>query len=191
MNISDSVHNISNISNVSQDYLNNMMENIKKAFDKHDKDLNGEISQNELIEFLDSNTKAGKFDRNLAKNIFSILDIDKNGNISVEEFTKSYVSIVENIKGQIKELEAHYKSEEKNKAKFDLQVKNNINEVLNDEELGPNSKLMIEIINIEYLKQLMSYDGIYINIRFGNREESTRALSISTNELVWQQKFEL
>ena len=187
MNISDTENN----SNLSQEYLQQKVENIRKAFEKQDKNLDGEISQNELIEFLDSQTKSGKFDRNLAKNIFSILDIDKNGNISIDEFTKSYISIIDDVKGQVKELETAYRAEEKNKSKLALQVKNNINEVLNDEELGPNSKFMIEIINIEYLKQLMNYDGIYIKISFGRRMESTRVLSISTNELVWQQKFEL
>ena len=55
----------------------------------------------------------------------------------------------------------------------------------------PNSKFTIEIINIEYLKSRLTYDGILIRIAFGNKRESTKILSTSTNDLVWQQKFEL
>jgi Ca2+-binding EF-hand superfamily protein len=69
-----------------QDYLQQKIENLKMAFEKQDKNLDGEIDQNELMDFLDSNCKSKKFDRNLAKNIFFILDLDKNGKISKEEF---------------------------------------------------------------------------------------------------------
>ena len=167
------------------------MENLKMAFEKQDIDLNGEIDQNELVNFLDSNTKGGKFDRNLAKNIFMILDIDKNGKISKEEFVKSYVSIIEDVQKQIKELEGGYRNEEKNRSKYDLQKKTYINEVLNEQQLGPNSKFFIEIINIEYLKNQMNYDGIMIKISFLNKEENTKILSLNTSELIWQEKFEL
>ena len=187
MNVSDT----ESISAINQDYLQQKLENIKKAFEKQDKDINGEIDQNELVDFLDSNCRTGKFDRNLAKKIFSILDIDKNGRITIDEFIKSYVGIIDEVKNQIRELEINYKQEDKNKSRLELLVKNNLNEVLNDEDLGPNSKFTIEIINIEYLKSRLTYDGILIRIAFGNKRESTKILSTSTNDLVWQQKFEL
>ena len=50
---------------------------------------------------------------------------------------------------------------------------------------------MIEIINIEYLKNKMNFDGILIKISFMNRVENTRTLSMRTNDLIWQEKFEL
>lgn len=178
-------------SNTNNEYLQQKMENLKAAFEKQDIDLNGEIDQNELVNFLDSQSKGGKFDRNLAKNIFMILDIDKNGKISKEEFVKSYVSIIEDVQNQVKELESGYRAEEKNRAKLDLLKKSNTNEVLNENQLGPNSKFLIEIINIEYLKNQMNFDGIFIKISFLNKDESTRVLSLNTSELVWQEKFEL
>ena len=60
MNNSD---NENNNSVMNQEYLQQKRENIRKAFEKQDKNLDGEINQNELIEFLDSQTKTGKFDR--------------------------------------------------------------------------------------------------------------------------------
>ena len=174
-----------------QDYLQQKIENLKMAFEKQDKNLDGEIDQNELMDFLDSNCKSKKFDRNLAKNIFSILDLDKNGKISKEEFIKSYVSIIDDVKNQTKELETAYRAEEKNKAKLDLEKRSNVNEVLNQDQLGPNSKFLIEIININYLKNQMNFDGILIKISFLNKEEKTKMLSLSKNELVWNEKFEL
>ncbi len=187
MNVSDTESNLG----IKQEYLQEKIENLKKAFEKQDKDLNGDIDKNELIDFLDSNCRSGKYDRNLANKIFSILDLDKNGRITINEFIKSYVGIIDDIKSQIRELEMNYKQEDINRARLELLVKNNLNEVLNDEDLGPNSKFIIEIMNIEYLKNLLNYDGILITIAFGNKRESTRILSTSTNDLVWQQKFEL
>lgn len=187
MNVSDTESNAA----IKQEYLEQKGENIRKAFAKQDKNLDGEIDKNELIDFLDSNCRSGKFDRNLANKIFSILDLDKNGRITIDEFIKSYVGIIDDIKSQIRELEINYKQEDKNRARMELLVKQNLNEVLNDEDLGPNSKFIIEIINIEYLKSRLTYDGILIRIFFDNKKESTKILSTSTNDLVWQQKFEL
>jgi hypothetical protein len=189
MNQSDNDINSNSITN--NDFLQQRMESLKIAFEKQDIDLNGEIDQNELLNFLDLQSKGGKFDRNLAKHIFAILDIDKNGKISKEEFIKSYVLIIEDVQKQVKELESGYKAEEKNISKLDLLKKTNINEVLNDNQLGPNSKFLIEIININYLKNQMNFDGILIKISFLNKEEKTKMLSLSKNELVWNEKFEL
>jgi len=187
MNVSDTESNLG----IKQEYLQQKGENIRRAFAKQDKDFNGEIDKMELIDFLDSNCRSGKFDRNLANKIFSILDLDKNGRITIDEFTKSYVGIIDDIKSQIRELETNYNQEDKNRTRLDLLVKQNLNEVLNNEDLGPNSKFIIEIINIEYLKSRLTYDGILIRIFFNNKKETTKILSTSTNDLVWQQKFEL
>lgn len=187
MNVSDTESN----SAIKNDYLQQKGENIRRAFAKQDKNSDGIVDKNELIDFLDSNSRAGKFDRNLANKIFSILDLDQNGEITIEEFIKSYVGIIDDIKTQIRELEINYKQEDKNRARLELLVKQNLNEVLNNEDLGPNSKFIIEIINIEYLKSRLTYDGILIRIFFNNKREMTKILSTSTNDLVWQQKFEL
>jgi len=187
MNVSDTESNAA----IKQEYLQQKGENIRQAFKKQDKNFDGEIDKNELIDFLDSNCRTGKFDRNLANKILSILDLDKNGRISIDEYIKSYVGIIDDIKSQIRELEINYKQEDKNRTRLELLVKQNLNEVLNDEDLGPNSKFIIEIINIEYLKSRLTYDGILIRIFFNNKKESTKILSTSTNDLVWQQKFEL
>jgi len=51
---------------------------------KFDKNFDDEIDQEELINFLDSSMKGGKkYDRSLAKKMFSVLDIDESGKISV------------------------------------------------------------------------------------------------------------
>jgi len=186
MNVSENDNSM-----VKKEYLEQKGENIRKAFLRQDKNLDGEIDKNELIAFLDGNCKNGKFDRNLATQIFNILDIDNNGKITIDEFINSYMRIIDEIKSQIKNFEVLYKQEDINRSRLELLVKNNINEVLNNEDLGPNSKFIIEIINIEYIKSRLTYDGILIRISFGRKRESTKILSINDNDLVWQQKFEL
>ena len=176
---------------VNQEYLQQKIENIKKAFASQDKNLDGDIDQYELLDFLDSNSKSGKYDRKMAKKIFSILDIDHKGKIKIDEFIKSYVGIIDEVKSQIKEMERNFQFEAKNKTKLELMAIQNFHEVLNDEELGPNSKFTIEIINIEYLERKLTYDGIFVEITFGNKNEVTKIISTNSQNLVWQQKFEL
>lgn len=178
-------------SQIDQEYLNQKSENIKKAFQKQDKNSDDVIDQNELIDFLDANSKSGKFERNIVMKIFSILDIDKNGKITINEFINAYMRFIKDIKSQIRDLESNYKYEDKNKARLELHVRNNLNEILNEEQLGPNSKFSIEIINIEYLNNKLTYDGILIRISFGDKVETSKVLYKSANELIWQQKFEL
>lgn len=187
MNVSGS----ENCSQIDQDYFLQKAESIKMAFSKQDKNLDSVIDQSELYDFLDGNSKSGKFDRNLANKIFSILDNDKNGKITTQEFINSYVGFIKDIKGQLKDLESSYKFEDKNRAKLELLVRNNVNEVLNEEQLGQNSKFTIEIINIDYLRNKLAFDGILIKIAFGDRIETTKILSTYDDDLVWQQKFEL
>ena len=75
-----SVNNESEINSQLMEQTKAKIENIRKALMKFDKDLDDEIDQEELLNFLDSNMKNGqKFDRGLANKIFEALDLDKSG----------------------------------------------------------------------------------------------------------------
>lgn len=77
--LNDSINN-----NQFQQQLAQNYEQLKDAFKKIDKNSDEIISQQELLEFLDSNMPNGRlFDRNTFKKIFQLLDSDQNGSISM------------------------------------------------------------------------------------------------------------
>jgi hypothetical protein len=168
------------------------VESLRQSLLKFDKDLDDEINQEELLNFLDSNMKNGqKFDRNLAQKIFEALDLDKNRRISCEEFIKNYISIEEEIKAHAKELQNKYLQEKENNANLNKLLMENKNEKLNDEGIGQNAKLTIEISNIEFLRPIIGIsENISIRIKFAGDEKETRVLSGEENFVVWKEKFE-
>lgn len=177
--------------NSNIEVVKSKIEALKNALMKFDKDLDDQIDQKELIAFLDSNMRDGKkFDRNLAKKIFSVLDLDHNGKISCDEFIKSYIQIEEEIKSHLNELNAKYLNEKENNSKLYKQMMESRGEKLNGEGIGPNGKITIEITNIEFVTMIVGFQGISIRIRFGKNIKETKVLNNMSN-LTWKEKFEL
>jgi hypothetical protein len=167
------------------------IENIRKALMKFDKDLDDEIDQEELLNFLDSNMKNGqKFDRGLANKIFEALDLDKSGKISCEEFIRNFISIEEEIKTHAKDLQTKYMAEKEKNLNIQKMLLENQTEKLNAEGIGQNAKITIEIYNIEFLRPLSTLKRISIRIRFDAESKETRQVSGEENVVVWKEKFE-
>ena len=70
-------------------------ERLKQAFKMFDKDGNGSISIDEVIEVLSFNDH---FDEALAKEIVAQVDLDGNGEIDFKEFTQMMVNICDHCK---------------------------------------------------------------------------------------------
>ena len=167
------------------------IENIRKALMKFDKDLDDEIEQEELLNFLDSNMKNGqKFDRGLANKIFEALDLDKSGKISCEEFIRNFISIEEEIKTHAKDLQTKYMTEKDKNLNIQKMLLENQTEKLNAEGIGQNAKITIEIYNIEFLRNLNALKRISIRIRFDVESKETRLVSGEDNVVIWKEKFE-
>lgn len=167
-------------------------ENMRKAFEQMDKNLDSVLSQEELISFLDSNMKNGqKFDRSLANKIFEALDLDHNGKISVEEFIKNYLMIDNEIKSHSKELQNKYITEKEKHAQIQKLLLENRSEIINTEGISQNAKITIEIYNIEFVKIIDYLKRLSIRIRFDGENKETRLVSNDNNIAVWRERFEL
>jgi hypothetical protein len=174
------------------DQTKSKIENIRKAFLEQDKDLDNEISQDELLSFLDSNMKNGqKFDRTLASKIFQALDLDQSGKITVEEFIKNYMSIEEEIKTHAKDVQTKLLVEKERNSQLQKLLHENQNEKLNVEGIGQNAKITIEIYNIEFVKIIEALKRISIRIRFDGESKETKLVTKDDNIAIWKEKFEL
>ncbi len=175
----------------STEILTIKMERLKSEFKKYDINSDDYIDYEELINFLDSLMKNGKkFDRNITKDIFKILDLNNDKKITVGEFLKTFIGIFDTIYNQIKLLEIQLISDRNKKKELEFSIRDFINEPINEEELSPNSKFILEITNIEFLKEYNSYSGISIIIKFDDQIKNTKTIS-KNGDLFWKEKFEL
>ena len=167
------------------------IEKLKLAFREFDKNLDDYIDYAELLEFLDSLMKNGKkFDRNIAKDIFKILDLNDDQKVTVEEFLKTFIGIFDTIDQQIKVFEAQLVTEQTRKKELEYSVREVINEPVNEEQLGPNAKFLLEITNIEFARKSSDYSGIRIVVKFDEQVKNTKIISVK-GDLFWREKFEL
>ena len=164
-----------------------------KAFQKIDLNFDNEIDQEELLNFLDSNMRNGKkFDRSIANKIFSALDTDKSGKITVKEFILNFIHMEEEIKAHFKQLQDKFFEEKEKNANIQRLLLENKNEKLNKEGIGNNAKITIDIYNIEFLRQTVDIlKRISIKMTFQNETKETRMVSGEENKVIWKEKFEL
>src|SRR5690242_15721488 len=98
----------------NMDHAKGKVEALKNALLKFDKNMDDQIDKPELFAFLDSNMNGRRFDRQLGEKMFSLLDTDKSGKVSVEEFIKTFIHIEEELKNHIKEMQNKYSYELEN-----------------------------------------------------------------------------
>ena len=85
------------------------MNAIKKLGWDNQKDL----SQKEILFFLNKHSKQGQFDQTLAQKLFQILYVDKN-QITVEEFIKGYLQFEIDLKKNNDEFNKRFMQEKNN-----------------------------------------------------------------------------
>ena len=68
------------------------------AFEEIGWDYQKDLTQNEILLFLNKRSKQGQFDQTLAQKLFKILDVDNQNQITVEEFIKGYLQFEADLK---------------------------------------------------------------------------------------------
>ena len=89
------------------------IESMQRMFEEIDKDFDSQLTQTEIINFLNTHTKnESEFNRNLANRFITSLDFDQNGLITVEEFVKGYISFENDLENTANDFKSKLKTEE-------------------------------------------------------------------------------
>ena len=178
--------------NIDTPEIRNRIEIIKQKLWNFDENLDNLISKDELFKFLDSNMKSKSiFDRDLGEKMFSLFDSDSSGNISIDEFIKSYILVEEDLKSHRSQIKAKYQAE-KDKME-DLMKKANMyrGEKLNNEGLSPNAQLTVNIFNVDIKDSISQFNNIRIRISVGNDILTTNAIPIQNTMIEINETFNL
>ena len=142
---------------------------LKDAFQQIDKDLDSILTPSELLSFLDNRMKSGQFDRNIATKLFSYIDKDNKGEISVQDFIKGYIFLEEDIKKTLSKFQKRYNEVKKENNELANKCMESQNEKINAEGLSDKSKITLVFSEIEVLSNREEYQMFIVETKY-NRE---------------------
>ena len=186
------IHNQSRDLGIYKQQLADYYQILLTAFRKIDKNKDDNLDQSELIEFLDSNmSNCRKFDRNIFKKIFEILDKDNDGKVSIDEFIGTYIEKQEELKIHQEGLRTTIENEKDKMQKYKKLTLENQQEILNANNISQNAKLGLEILNLHLLSSTLqkSIKLITVKCRLGSNSQNTFPRSANDLNNI-NQKFE-
>lgn len=145
------------------------IQTLKDAFQQIDKDLDSVLTSSELLSFLDNRMKSGQFDRNIATKLFSYIDKDNKGEISVQDFIKGYIFLEEDIKKTLTKFQKKYNEVKKMNDELANKCMESQNEKINSEGLSEKSKITLIFSEIEVLSNREQYQIFIVETNY-NRE---------------------
>ena len=160
------------------------IQTLKDAFQQIDKDLDSVLTSSELLSFLDNRMKSGQFDRNIATKLFSYIDKDNKGEISVQDFIKGYIFLEEDIKKTLTKFQKKYNEVKKMNDELANKCMESQNEKINSEGLSDKSKITLIFSEIEVLSNREQYQLFIVETNY-NRETKELAIDLD-NQTVLQ-----
>ena len=149
------------------------IESLISAFNELGWNNQKEMTKDEMLHFL--NTFAGnnkEFDATLAEKLFNVLDVDNTNKIVVEEFIKGYLQFENDLKKNQEEFSNKLQSEQINYNNLEEQCRLYKDEKLNSEGFCENSKISIEINNIEFKNKVENFGKIIIELIYNEQIEN-------------------
>ena len=122
-----------------------------KKFENSGMGLEYELSQEEILSFLNQNSKSG-FDQNFSEKLFQVLGLEESKKITVEEFISYYIQFEEDLLENGNELKKKILTEKNNLNLNQEEMFKYKDEKLNSEGFCENAKLSVEITDIEIKK---------------------------------------
>ena len=152
-------------------------------------EIQKELSQDEILYFLNSRARDGQFDPTLAQKLFSILDINNNNKITGEDFIKGYLQFESDLKKSNDEYNRKFLEEQKNLNDLEEQCRLYKSEKLNSEGFCENAKITVEITDVDIKKPLEGINSIKIIVIYNEKTEEIQFEIGSSNALI-NKRFE-
>ena len=139
-----------------------------KQFNEMGWDLENELTKEEILSFLNKNSKAG-FDQNLSSKLFEVLGLEDTKKITVEDFISYYIQFEEDLNQNKVELKKKITNEQKKFNLYQEEVHKYKDEKLNSEGFCENAKLNLEITDIEIKKNLTDVNQVFLSLLYNNQ----------------------
>ena len=160
------------------------IEAMQHMFEDIDKDFDSQLTQTEIINFLNTHTKnESEFNSNLAKRFLSNLDFDQDGCITVEEFVKGYISFENDLENTANDFQTKLKTEENT-----LRHYQNKSRACQQEELQngicDNAFITVKFTEIDMKTKLDEIMSIAMTVKLNEHFKTTQFISGSTNDSI-------
>ena len=149
------------------------IESLIAAFNELGWNNQKEMTKDEMLYFLNNFAANNKeFDATLAEKLFNVLDVDNTNKIVVEEFIKGYLQFENDLKKNQDEFNNKLQSEQINYNNLEEQCRLYKDEKLNQEGFCENSKISIEINNVELKNKIENIGTIMIELIYNDQIEN-------------------
>ena len=166
---------------------------LMNAFEELGWDNQKDLSQNEILLFLNRHSKQGQFDQTLAQKLFQILDVDNQNQITVEEFIKGYLQFEADLKKNNDQFNKRFMNERNNYNNLEEQCRLYKSEKLSPEGFCENAKITVEITDVDIQKEIEGINSIIIKVIYNDKTEQKKLLlnnKNNNNNLIVNEKFE-
>ena len=166
---------------------------LMNAFEELGWDNQKDLTQNEILLFLNRHSKQGQFDQTLAQKLFQILDVDNQNQITVEEFIKGYLQFEADLKKNNDEFTKRFIQEQNNCNNLEEQCRLYKSEKLSPEGFCENAKITVEITDVDIQKEIEGINSIIIKVIYNEKVEEKKLLinkKSNNNNLIVNERFE-
>lgn len=171
-------------------YMSDRHKSLLQEFEQIDKNHDHQLTFEEINEFL-SKKQGTQFDPKLCQDMFSRMDKDGDGVITIDEFIWSYAESEDCIQNRIKDLKKNIFDNSKKMDEFKKKlIQAKTNESYNSYGIMYGSKLTVEVIDAKDLIPMDS-NGLsdpYVILEMGNQKEQTRYVTETLNP-TWNEEF--
>ena len=155
---------------VFNDEIKQKIDILIKGFNEIGINLDNEISEEEIKQFLNSRTLNNKeFNPIIKKKLLEQLNINnENPTITTEKFVKGYIQFESDINDQIENFRKKYKKSKLNYENYQNECRKYQNEKINEEGFCDNAKITIIIENIDLKNKIEGIKNLFIKIIYNN-----------------------
>ena len=152
------------------------IESLYKAFNDLNWDSKKNLTSEDILYFLNKNSPQGKFDPILSEKLLSILGLDNQNSITVEDFINSYMQFESDLQKSKEEFNNKLLTRQNSLNNLEEQCNRYKNEKLDSEGLCENAKLTIEISDIDIKMDLGDLNVIKIIVEILYNDETKQKI---------------